>query len=171
MRTRASAFCHSCKGPRAERAALRTCEWSLRPREPAPLMLSMFSSAICFACKSPSQTLSGRHHRQGLHSAAVTSNLRPSASNPDYCPRACVAVLSTRAWPAGSGAGCWTIALQFNTQARAAMLQTATQVDHELCTPAKVATTAACSVVSRAFRLERSKPLDTKRRGENNRKA
>ena len=57
-----------------------------------------------------------------------------------------------------------------HTQARAAVLEAATQVDHGLCTPAKVATTAACSVVWRAFRLERSKPLETKRRGENNRK-
>ena len=85
----------------------------------------------------------------------------------DYLPCACAASFLPVPGLACSGAGSWTSIQHTSTRRRAANSHASRP---SACRPANVATTTACSVVSRAFRLERSKPLETKRRGENNRK-
>ena len=138
-------------------------------------MLLIFSCATCFACKSPNQTLSCRHHsahRQGLHSAAITDNTQSQA----FCEQSGTTSRVRALWsflpvPGLQAAVPDAGPLRCNSTHRHAP---------PCCKQPRKSTMGFAHLQTwprepRARRLAcvpagGSKPLETKRRGENNRK-
>ena len=142
-----------CRGPRAERAPLSACEWSLPTAGACPfdvvdvLVCDLFwqqeskSNAIIPSGTNAPVKHTGRAST-ALPSQAISGLLRAIR---DYRLRACaesfLPVPGLQAAVPDPG----PLHCTEHTQARAAVLEAATQVDHGLCTPANVATRAACT--------------------------
>ena len=143
-----SVICAEARGQSGHHCA--PASGAYRPWEPAPSMLSMFSSATCLTCKSPSQTLSGRHQSSTPAGAAQRCRHRQRAISGllrairDCRPCACAASFLPvpglqAAMPDPGPLHCTAI-----TRCRAANSHASRP---SACRPANVATSAACSVL------------------------